>query len=139
MLLSNHIGPKVGGVVHLVAIFQLIHPWIHGLAVATSISIPRSAAAAEGRDPRSTAAEGSDRPKAAIRRPKAGVGACRASRARTRAETPIHSGKERPLRPALVCSAACMPQRRHVSSQQRHTPYAMALLRPAQAPCRLNE
>ena len=116
MLLSNHIGPKFGGVVHLVAIFQLIHPWIHGLAVATSISIPRSAAAAEGRDPRSTAAEGSDRPKAAIRRPKAGVGACRASRARTRAETPIHAGKERPLRPALVCSAAC-----HASTKWRCT------------------
>ena len=48
---------------------------IHGSAVATSISIPRSAAAAEGRDPRSTAAEGSDRSKAAIdggRRPASG-------------------------------------------------------------------
>ena len=33
---------------------------IHGSAVATSTSIPRSAAPAEGRDPRSTAAEGDD-------------------------------------------------------------------------------
>ena len=40
---------------------------MHGSAVATSISIPRSAAAAEGRDPRSTAAEASDRSKAATR------------------------------------------------------------------------
>ena len=55
--------------------FQQLRSWIHGSAVATSISIPRSAAAAEGRDPRSTAAEGSDRPKAAInggRRPASG-------------------------------------------------------------------
>ena len=47
--------------------------WIRiGIA---SISIPRSAAAAEGRRPRSTAAEGRDRPKAAIeggRRPASG-------------------------------------------------------------------
>ena len=40
---------------------------MHGSAVATSISIPRSAAAAEGRDLRSTAAEASDRSKAATR------------------------------------------------------------------------
>ena len=81
-----------------------------------------------GRRPRSTvddgAAEGRDRSKVAIDGwPTAGVGACKASRARTRAEAPIHSGKKRPLRPALVCFAACMPQRRHVASQQRHTPF----------------
>ena len=54
---------------------QQLRSLTHGSAVATSISIPRSAAAAEGRDPRSTAAEGSDRPKAAInggRRPASG-------------------------------------------------------------------
>ena len=42
---------------------------------ASTSTIPRSAAAAEGRDPRPTAAEGSDRPKAAIdggRRPASG-------------------------------------------------------------------
>ena len=34
-----------------------------------------------------------------------------------------NSGNNRPLQPALVCFAACMPQRRrHFASQQRHTP-----------------
>ena len=69
-------GPKFGGVAPCQNLgAQQLHSWIHGSAVATSISIPRSAAAAEGRDPRSTAAEGSDRPKAAInggRRPASG-------------------------------------------------------------------
>ena len=78
MLLSNHIGPTFGGACccTLIVFFKhQPHSWILGSAVATSISIPRSASAAEGRDPRSTAAEDSDRPKAAIdggRRPASG-------------------------------------------------------------------
>ena len=84
------------------------HSWVHGPAVATSISIPRSAAAAEGRDPQSTATEGSDRPKAAIdggRRSASGL----VEPAEHEPVQPIHSGKESPLRPALVYFAACMP------------------------------
>ena len=48
----DHKGPKFGGC-HRNFLLS-----IHGSADATSISIPRPAAAAEGRDPRSTAAEG---------------------------------------------------------------------------------
>ena len=79
---------------------------VHGSAVATSISIPRSAICGGGRRPRSTvdggrrrrSAKGRDR-----RRPKAGVGACRASRARTRTEAPIQVRKG-PFDPPLCVS-----------------------------------
>ena len=73
------------------------------------------------------------------RRPKAGVGACRASSlARTRAEAPTQVRKG-PFDPPLCVSpldvcpsdAMLLP-----SSAIRH---AMAPLRPAQVPCRLND
>jgi len=93
-----------------------------------------------GRRPRSTvdggrrqrSAKGRDR-----RRPKAGVGACRASRARTRAEAPIQVRKG-PFDPPLCVSSLVCPSDAMLlpSSAIRH---AMALLRPAQVPCRLND
>ena len=81
-----------------------------------------------GRRPRPTADDGR-RPQPAKghdrRRPKAGVGACRASRARTRAEEAPIRVRKGPFDPPLRVSplVSCMPQRRHVASQQRHTPF----------------
>ena len=98
-------------------------------AVATSISIPRSAAAADSRNQRSTAAEGRSAKGRDRRRPKAGVGACTivepAEHEPVQKEAPIRVRKGRfdPPCTALVCFAACMPQRRHVASQQRHAPF----------------
>ena len=144
---GKHIENKNDGLCHypiqraLIAFFfNQPHSWIHGSAVATPISIPRSAAAAEGRDPRPTAAEGSDRPKAAIdggRRPASG-----------RVEPAEHESvqrrqfilvrKEGPFDPPLCVSPLVCPSDAMLlpSSAIRH---AMAPLRPAQVPCRLNE
>ena len=93
-----------------------------------------------GRRPRSTAdggriqrsAKGRDR-----RRLAAGVGACRASRARTRAEAPIQVRKG-PFDPPLCVSPLVCPSGAMLlpSSAIRH---AIAPLRPAQVPCRLND
>ena len=80
----------------------------------------RPKAAIRGRRRRKAAI--GQRPRYGGRRPASGRVEPAEHEARTLAKTPIRSGKERPLRPALVCSAASMPQRRHVSSQQRHTP-----------------
>ena len=101
------------------AFLSIPHSWINSCNIDLDPAI-----CSGGRRPRSTggggrrqrSAKGHDR-----RRPKAGVGACRASRARTRAEAPIQVRKGA-LRPALVRFAACIPQRRHIASQQRHAP-----------------
>ena len=81
-------------------------------------------------DRRPQSAKGRDR-----RRPKAGVGECRASRARTRAEAPIQVRKG-PFDPPLCVSLLVCPSDAMLlpSSAIRH---AMAPLRSAQAPCRL--
>ena len=90
---------------------------------------PRSTADG-GRRQRS--AKGRDR-----RRRKAGVGACRASRARTRAEAPTQVRKG-PFDPPLCVSPLVCPSDAMLlpSSATRD---AMAPLRPAQVPCRLND
>ena len=88
-----------------------------------------------GRRPRSTV-DGGRRQRSAKgrdqRRPKAGVGACRASRARTRAEAPIQVRKG-PFDPPLCVSPLVCPSDAMLlpSSAIRH---AMAPLRPAQVP-----
>ena len=99
----------------------------------------RSAAAAEGRDPRSTvdggrrqrSAKGRDR-----RRPKAGVGACRASRVRTRAEAAVQV-RNGPFDPPLCVSPRVCPSDDVILLPSSAIRHAMAPLRPAQAPCRL--
>ena len=104
---------------------------IHGSAVATSISIPRSAAAAEGRDPRSTAAEGSDRPKAAIdggRRPASGrVEPAEHELVQRRQFIQVRKGPFDPplCVPPLVCPSDAMflP-----SSAIRHVPWRLCVL-----------
>ena len=102
-------------------------------------SIPRSAAAAEGRDPRSTATEGSDRPKAAIdggRRPVSGrVEPAEHKPVQRRQFIQVRKG---PFDPPLCISPRVCPSDAMLlpNSTIRH---AMALLRPAQVPCRLNE
>ena len=132
----RHVQPEgTGGAWHTPAAFH--STWIitstrHGSAVATSISIPRSAAAAEDRDPRSTAvarsAKGHDR-----RRPKAGVGACRPSQARTCAEEAPIRVRKGPFDPPLCVSPRVCPSDAMLlpSSAIRHS---MAPLRPAQVP-----
>ena len=84
-----------------------------------------------GRRPRS--AKGRDR-----RRPKAGVGACIASRARARAEEAPIRVRKGPFDPPLCVSPLVCPSDAMLlpSSAIRHS---MAPLRPAQAPCRLND
>ena len=81
-------------------------------------------------DRRPQSAKGRDR-----RRPKAGVGECRASRARTRAEAPIQVRKG-PFDPPLCVSLLVCPSAAMLlpSSAIRH---ARAPLRSAQAPFRL--
>ena len=56
--------PLLGELVIMPSQIFAVNTWIGSCNID---SIPRSAAAAEGRDPRSTAAEASDRPKAATR------------------------------------------------------------------------
>ena len=117
------------------AFLSIPHSWINSCNIDLDPAI-----CSGGRRPRSTvdggrrqrSAKGRDR-----RRPKAGVGACRASRARTRAEAPIQV-RTGPFDPPLCVSPLVCPSDAMLlpSSAIRH---AMAPLRPAQVPCRLND